>query len=79
MNEHFEGEQIAVEDIDAEKDREKEFQRVLYEKKGMGARFEHFKVEFGELIGRRMQEQKVALHDEIKAIVDNVAALAKSS
>lgn len=76
INERFEGEEITVEDIDESKNREKEFQRVLYEKKEPGARFEHFKVEFGELVGRRMCELKQELHPEIKTICDEVARLA---
>lgn len=76
MNERFEGQEVTVEDIDRSKDREKEFQRVLYEKKKPGARFEHFKVEFGELVGRRMCELKSELPGEIKTICDEVARLA---
>ncbi|MCH8243296.1 MAG: hypothetical protein IH897_11905, partial [Planctomycetes bacterium] len=51
-------------------------QRVIYEKKGLGGRFEHFNVEFGELVGRRMFELKRGLPLEIKKIVDQVADLA---
>ena len=49
---------------------------MLYEKKGPGARFEHFKVEFGELVGRRMCELKRELPSEIKTICDEVAGFA---
>ncbi len=76
INERFEGEEITVEDIDQSKNREKEFQRVLYEKKEPGARFEHFKVEFGELVGRRMYDRKAELPSEIKMVCDEVARLA---
>jgi len=75
INERFDGDKILPSDIDLAKDREGEFRRLLYEKKP-GARFEHFKVEFGQLVGQRMQELKVPLHNEIRQIVNEVAALA---
>ena len=78
MNERFvEGDEILVDDIDRKKDREAEFQRVLYQRKGQGARFEYFKVEFGQLVGQRMRQQAVTLPSEIETIVNQVAALAK--
>lgn len=73
---HAGGEKIMVSDIDEAKNREAELERVLYAKKGSGARFEHFKVEFGELVGRKMCERKMELHPEIKAICDDVARIA---
>lgn len=76
INERFEGAPVSEEDIDPSKDRENEFHRVIYEKKGLGARVEHFKVEFGELVGRRMVELKRELPAEIQTIVDDAAKLA---
>ena len=76
INDRFEGEEVKIEDIDTSKDRVAEFERVLYQKKGPGARFEHFKVEFGELAGRKMYELERPLPDEIRAIVEEVAEVA---
>ncbi len=77
MNERFpEGAAISESDIDRSKDREREFQRVLYLKKP-GVRFEHFKVEFGELVGRRMSDASCALHSEISGIIEFVSSVAQ--
>ncbi|HUW83073.1 MAG TPA: AAA family ATPase [Phycisphaerae bacterium] len=76
INENFPGEAVRVEDIDPRRDRGGEFQRVLYEKKGPGARFEYFKVKFGHLVGHKMLEEERELPEELRRIVDAVAAVA---
>lgn len=69
------GEDLEEQDFDSSKNRENEFSRLLHEKKP-GARFDHFKVEFGELAGRAMVERKISLDPEIAAIIDTVASIA---
>ena len=77
INERFQGEEITCDDIDLQKDREKEFRRVMYDKKGLGVRFDHFKVEFGELIGKEMEKRRAQVPPEMKAVLDQVKAIAE--
>ncbi len=76
INQRYEGQAILPEEVDLQKDRLKEFQRLIYQKKGLGARFEHFKVEFGELVGRRMQDAGFPVPPDILAIIDQARAIA---
>lgn len=45
-------------------------------RRSLVVRFEHFKVQFGELVGRRMCELKRELPCEIKTVCDEVARFA---
>jgi|GEM_PF-935045 len=79
INERFlDGDAISATDIDQTKDREREFERVIYEKKGVGARFEHFKVQFGELAGKKMSEAGAPLPRELEEIVKEVGVMASA-
>ncbi len=73
---HPEGLSITISDICPEKNREAEFQRVMNEKKGPGARFQRFKVEFGELAGRAMYTSGRDIPDELRTILENVRSIA---
>lgn len=77
MNERFDGEQIKVGDIDRNKDRLDEFEKALYLRKNMTARFEFFKVQFGQLVGARMVKDGCQLHPHIAAAIEDVKAIAE--
>lgn len=49
INTRFDGEEIIDAHIDLDKDRLEEFQKALYQHKSITARFEFFKVQFGQL------------------------------
>lgn len=74
-----EGELMQVTDLAAEKDREKEFQRLMFEKKGPGARFAYFKVIFGELAGKAMFEGARPLPDDFKSIIEAAHEIATTT
>ena len=77
INERYQGETITCDDIDLQKDRQKEFEKAIYQKKERGARFEHFKVEFGELAGKEMERRGVQVPPEVRAILDEVKGIAE--
>ncbi|MDA1054704.1 MAG: hypothetical protein O3C40_30115 [Planctomycetota bacterium] len=78
INENYPGEEIIPGDIDLAKKRIGEFQRLIYEKKGAASRFEHFKVQFGQLVGERMVSIGCALHPEIKEVIETVKSIAEA-
>jgi predicted ATP-dependent endonuclease of OLD family len=77
INARLPGETITCDEIDPEKNREKEFRRLIYEKKGPGARFEHLKVEFGELFGKEMVKRGVEVPPELNGVLDEVKRIAE--
>jgi putative ATP-dependent endonuclease of OLD family len=79
INDHYGGEPVVAADIDESKDRIGEFSRVIYQKKGLSARFEHFKVQFGQLVGAKMAERGSRLDAEIVDVIDSVRAIAVES
>jgi hypothetical protein len=78
INENYPGEEILPGDINTAKKRVDEFQRLIYQKKGVAARFEHFKVQFGQLVGERMLSTGCALHPEIKEVIETVKSIAEA-
>jgi hypothetical protein len=78
INESYPRSEIRPEDINLEKDRVDEFRRLIYEKKGELSRFEHFKVEFGQLVGARMVSSGCTLDSEIKEVIETVKSIAEA-
>ena len=77
MNERFDGDEIEVNDIDPSKDRLHEFEKAIYQRKNITARFEFFKVQFGQLVGERMVKDGCPLHPHISAVIDDVKEIAQ--
>ena len=77
INDRFDGDEITEEHIDLSKDRLKEFGKTLHAHKGITARFEFFKVQFGQLVGEKMVKQGCTLHDEIAAVIEDVKSIAE--
>ena len=79
MNERFDGEQITDQDINVHKDRLHEFEKAIYQRKNITARFEFFKVQFGQLVGERMVKEHCKLHPHIAAVIEDVKNIAEAT
>ncbi len=80
LNEMFsDGDEITETDIDESARRTDELKRVVYEKKGPGSRWSFGKVQFGELVGKKIVEAEVDLDAEVVGVLNYIHEIATNA